>query len=117
MPTGQADSTGREDVLAFSDDGAMVRTGRYKYIRYTGGQGEVLFDMTGERPELKNLAASSEVPEVLNEMRRRMLDRMLLAGRSALAPFFAGWLNFLCGFTQHWGCGGISPISAPAAAR
>lgn len=86
--TGQADSAGRQDVFAFSNEGAMVRTDRYKYIRYREGGGEALFDMSDEKPELRNLAASGEAPAELEQMRLRLLDRLLSAGRSGLPRRF-----------------------------
>ncbi len=86
--TGRADHHGRQDVLAFAEAGAMLRTDRYKYIRYTDCGGQVLFDLADDEPERRNLAATDAAGPILQEMRDRMLIRLLAAGRSGLGRRF-----------------------------
>ena len=71
---------GREDVLAYHEPGnAMLRTKTHKYIRYGSGA-EVLYDLTERPMEVRN--RTRDDPAILAEMRERMLQRLLDAGRS-----------------------------------
>jgi len=75
---------GRESVFAFADPGmSMVRTERYKYIRYSGTGGEVLYDYTHPGPiERINLAGAADT--ALTYMRGLLLDRLAESCRSPL---------------------------------
>ncbi len=76
---------GRPDVLAYHGGGAsaMLRSERWKYIRYGLTGGEVLYDLAEQPAELTNRAADPACREALIEMRDRLLTRALAAGRSA----------------------------------
>lgn len=56
--------------------GRMIRTPRYKYVRYShGANREQLFDMEADPLEMRNLVADPAFAEVLNE--HRQLARMV----------------------------------------
>jgi len=77
------DPAGREDVFAYHGKGAaMLRTPRYKYLRYQSTGGEVLYDLDDPEPEMANRAAEPAYRPVLAELRERMLGRLLEAGTS-----------------------------------
>lgn len=73
---------GREDALTYSHDAdgphAMLTTEHFKYI-HSGGQ-EKLWDLKSTAGESADVAALRE--DVLPELRYRLLQRMLSAGRS-----------------------------------
>jgi arylsulfatase A-like enzyme len=76
---------GRDDVFAYHDAGqAMLRTDRWKYLRYEPHGTEVLYDLSEQPLETTNRAADPACAEVLAEMRQRMLARSLVASRSPL---------------------------------
>jgi len=76
---------GREDVFAYHGAGqAMLRTDRWKYLRYEPQGTEVLFDLSQAPPETTDRAVDPACAEVLAEMRQRMLARSLAASRSPL---------------------------------
>lgn len=78
---------GREDVIAFhGPDWAMLRTKKYKYIRYNSFGTEVLYDLNKEPFEVRNYVSNS--PEILKEMRERMLERFLTASHSCLPRYY-----------------------------
>jgi arylsulfatase len=83
--TGRPLST-REDVMAYHEPGfAMLRSERYKYIRYGPGR-EVLYKLD-ERPlEVANHADDNT--DALHEMRERLMQRLLEAGRSRLPRIY-----------------------------
>ncbi len=72
---------GREDVFAYHEPpwGAMVRTASHKYIRYDRGA-EVLYDLREQPYEVTNRAKDD--PAMLQEMRERLLQRLMEASRS-----------------------------------
>jgi len=62
-------------VSEVSDNrGRMVRTARYKYIKYAADPVEQLFDMQADPGETKNLATASEHRAALREHRRLLTD-------------------------------------------
>ncbi|MDW7659302.1 MAG: sulfatase-like hydrolase/transferase [Bacillota bacterium] len=73
----------RSDVFAYEEPGsAMLRTERFKYIRYNSTGGEVLYDLDLPEHEVVNVVNRTEYRDALHEMRERMLCRALQAGRS-----------------------------------
>jgi arylsulfatase A-like enzyme len=74
---------GREDVYATAEpERTMLRTAKWKYLRYGPGQ-EVLYDLSDtDRYEVVNRAGDPACGQVLQEMRDRMLTRSIHAGRS-----------------------------------
>jgi arylsulfatase A-like enzyme len=79
---------GRDDVFACHQAGrecwAMLRTARWKYLHYGRREGEVLYDLSEEPAEVRNLAAEGSHAAVLAEMRGGMLERTLHASGSPL---------------------------------
>ena len=64
-------------VVSETDLGRMVRSARYKYCQYKGGEPrEMLIDMEKDPGEMKNLAGIQEYENVLAE-HRRMLDEWI----------------------------------------
>jgi len=55
-----------------SNTGRMVRTKRYKYIKYIDDPVEQLFDMEKDPDEMKNLAGNSEYAAVIKEHRQML---------------------------------------------
>ncbi|MFO8006197.1 MAG: sulfatase-like hydrolase/transferase [Candidatus Brocadiia bacterium] len=79
----------REDALAMhaapgAPLWANLRTPELSYIRY-GPEAEVLYDLAEDPGEHVNHAAEQAYAERLNQMRQRLLDRMLSAASSALS--------------------------------
>jgi arylsulfatase A-like enzyme len=73
----------REDVIAYSHpDCAYLRSEDFQYCRYPYLGTETLFDMRNDPRQKRNIV--HERPEVVRQMRDRMLDRFLQASRSAL---------------------------------
>ena len=72
----------RNDVLCYSNPpvAAMLRTDHFKYCRIRNR--EILFDMKNDPGETNDV--SEKKPEIIGEMRDRLLDRMMIAGRSRL---------------------------------
>ena len=57
--------------------GWMVRTSRYKYVLYEAGKNrELLYDMTCDRGEMRNLAVERQYAEVLKRHRALLLEWM-----------------------------------------
>ncbi len=52
----------------------MVRSPRYKYVRYKGDPVEQLFDMQADPGETRNLASASQAAGVLEDHRRRLAE-------------------------------------------
>lgn len=74
---------GRESVYAYHEGGyAMLRTSRWKYIRYGDEDREVLYGLEDEQREVVNRAADPAYRQALESMRSRMLTRTLAACRS-----------------------------------
>ncbi|MCC5808045.1 MAG: sulfatase-like hydrolase/transferase [Opitutales bacterium] len=76
---------GRESTLTYAAEGrdnesAMIVTRDWKYIRWSGNRGEVLFRRDDDPAEVKNHAPGEEA--VLAEHREILLERLLQAGRS-----------------------------------
>jgi arylsulfatase A-like enzyme len=79
---------GRDDVFAYHGDGqAMLRTRSHKLIRYLHRDAEVLYDFSDPDHERINRAADAACTDTLDEMRDRLLTRMLSAGRSRLSRY------------------------------
>jgi arylsulfatase A-like enzyme len=82
----------RPDVLTMHGapqqplEGAL-RTAEFNYIRFGQGR-EVLFDLKRDPNEFVNCAQKDEYRPRLVEMRERLLDRILAAGRSTLPAHF-----------------------------
>ncbi len=74
----------REDVLCYSNPpvAAMLRTDDFKYCRLVDRNREVLFDLKNDPSETTDV--SEEHPGITATLRDRLLDRMLVAGRSHL---------------------------------
>lgn len=77
-----ASPDGRPDALTFSHDAesphAMLTTPEFKYM-FSHGK-EALWKLDSEKGE--GVDRSADYPEVVSEMRFRLMQRMLLAGRS-----------------------------------
>ena len=76
-PLTQGKSLGswREFVISENGRGRMVRSNRYKYNLYKGGEPrEMLIDMDIDPGEMKNLVALEEYEDVLQEHRRMLGD-------------------------------------------
>lgn len=75
---------GRDSALAFAaeDDGesAMLLTRDWKYLRWSGGRGEVLFRRDEDPAEVHDRAGSE--PDVLAAHRDLLTERLMHAGRS-----------------------------------
>lgn len=73
----------RQDVIAFYEpDMGMIRTDRYKFLRYPTGGGDVLYDLAESPAEVTNRANDPACASVASELKDRMLTRFLQAGRS-----------------------------------
>jgi arylsulfatase A-like enzyme len=68
------DAEGREAALTEARDGKTLRTERYRYVAGNDGV-EHLYDLQADPREYHDL--SGERPDLLAEMRKRLLDRML----------------------------------------
>jgi choline-sulfatase len=86
-------SAGRGFVVTESNSntGRMLRTDRYKYIRYVDETGEQLFDMKNDPGETKNLAASAKYDSVLAEHRKLLADWELRLDVPASTPHASKW--------------------------
>jgi choline-sulfatase len=78
-----------------SNTGRMVRTKRYKYIKYIDDPVEQLFDMEKDPEEMTNLAGESESSAVIKEHRR-----MLAAWENQLeveddVPYASQWRDLV----------------------
>jgi arylsulfatase A-like enzyme len=76
---------GRSDILAIHDDTyAMLQTPIYKYVRQQKGDDykEILYDLQNDPRELENIATHPENEAILNELRNRLLSRVLNASSS-----------------------------------
>lgn len=77
LTMGQAPDNWRDFVVSETDLGRMVRSARYKYCQYKGGEPrEMLIDMEKDPGEMKNLAGIQEYENVLAG-HRRMLDEWI----------------------------------------
>lgn len=62
-----------DDVYAsFEDSQRMIRTNRWKYVRYPRVNEEQLFDLVSDPDEINNLAQNSDHQEVLKDLRKRL---------------------------------------------
>ncbi len=61
-------------VVESGSDGRMVRSGRHKYVRYSGDPTEMLFDLVADPGELRNLAGEAAMASVLEDHRRRLAE-------------------------------------------
>lgn len=85
LRTGRPLST-REDVMAYHEPGfAMLRSEQYKYIRYGPGR-EVLYELNELPLEVAN--HTDDNTDALHEMRERLMQRLLEAGRSRLPRIY-----------------------------
>lgn len=81
---------GRDDVFAYHEPGwAMLRTEKYKYLSFSDHGTEVLYDLSEPEMEVKNRAGDDRFGNVLNAMRKRMMERALSAAKSRLTRDFA----------------------------
>jgi arylsulfatase A-like enzyme len=74
---------GRDSALTERAEGKMLRTDRYRYVAARDGE-ESLYDLTADPREYDDV--SDRRPEVVAEMRRRLLDRMLDLDAGAEQP-------------------------------
>ncbi len=64
----------------------MVRTDRWKLVRYAGGEGE-LYDMRDDPDEQRNLFEDPQHREVVHDLERRLLDWLMRADEAdQIAP-------------------------------
>jgi len=71
------------ELLPFNDmnhrmRGRMLRTKHYKYIRFSGIEGEMLFDMINDKGEIKNLSNNSGYQNIIDEHRRLLKEWTIL---------------------------------------
>jgi arylsulfatase A-like enzyme len=69
----------RDFVIAETQNGRMLRTGRFKYCIYdSGSHREQLIDLENDQGEMKNLAETESHKDILNahrEILRRWVER------------------------------------------
>ncbi|MDP6544987.1 MAG: sulfatase-like hydrolase/transferase [Phycisphaerae bacterium] len=71
LAEGKKVSAWRDSVVVESQNGRMLRTGRYKYCIYdSGAKREQLIDLTNDPGEMKNLADDPEFKTVLDKHRK-----------------------------------------------
>lgn len=68
--------TGRESALMEQVDWKQIRTDRYRYVHHRT-RGELLFDLESDPHEYRNVAEDASYTEVLAEMRRLLMIRVL----------------------------------------
>ena len=73
----------------------MVRTKRYKYIKYIDDPVEQLFDMEKDPDEIKNLAGNSEHAAVVKEHRRMLATWENHIEVPADIPHASQWRNIV----------------------
>ena len=90
--------------------GRMLRTDRYKYIRYLEGDGEELFDLQNDPGERRSLINDPKYKEVLEQHRKLLLEHI----KATNDDFFqrelnidSRWRSHHPGYQHHTG------ISAP----
>ena len=78
----------RTYIAAENDWFRMIRSNRYKYCRFAGGDGgEFLVDLSSDPGELRNLAADPAYQNLLQEHRRTMTDWMTRSGDREAVEF------------------------------
>lgn len=71
--------TGREDCLAvLGSQQLMLRSERWKYLRYPGGS-EILYDLATDPDETTDVSGEAVNQAVLQQQRERLLERVLAA--------------------------------------
>ena len=87
LAEGKPPADWRDDLLVESQIGRMVVTKRYKYSLFDrGARREMLVDLKVDPGEMKNLAASPAVRDVLADHRRRMAAHLKATGVAADVP-------------------------------
>ena len=76
-----------------SNTGRMVRTKRYKYIKYIDDPVDQLFDMEKDPDEKFNLAVKSEYAEVIREHRRMLTTWENQLEVPEAVPYARDWCN------------------------
>jgi choline-sulfatase len=86
--------------------GRMLRTDRYKYIRYLEGNGEELFDLQNDPGERHSLIKDPKFQEVLAEHRKLLLEHI----KKSNDNFFernvkvqSRWRSHCPGYQHHLG--------------
>ncbi len=75
LTRGKAPADWREFIISETDLGRMVRSGRYKYCQFKGGEPrEMLIDMDKDPGEMKNLAGMEEYAGVMAEHRSMLYE-------------------------------------------
>lgn len=86
--------------------GRMIRTGRYKYIRYLEGNGEELYAMQVDPGETRNLAGDPDCETVLQE-HRDLLERHLEGSADRFQTYPVNvdpkWRSHPVGYANHNG--------------
>lgn len=67
----------RQDVFAYYDRMAMLRTADTKYLRFEPEGAEVLYDLAADPDELHNVASDPTYRDLLEKMREKLLHRLL----------------------------------------
>jgi len=88
LAEGKGPSSWRDFVVSESQNGRMLRTGRFKYCLYdSGDHREQLTDMKNDPGEMKNLAKVPAFRDVLDEHRRLLKDWVRTTGDSLAADY------------------------------
>jgi choline-sulfatase len=81
LTQGKAPVDWRDFIISETDLGRMVRSGRYKYCQFMGGEPrEMLIDMEKDPGEMKNLSGMEEYANVLAEHRSMLYEWTRQAG-------------------------------------
>lgn len=88
------------------EPGRMIRTQRYKYIRYLEGDGEELYDLENDPGEKHSLINDSEYANVLEEHRTLLNNHLIETGDPFLSLSWKAderWRSHKPGYHNHEG--------------
>ncbi len=94
-PLVEGNGAGKAQVLCeFTENdrsykGKCLRTTRYKYILWTPGRMEELYDMQVDPLEERNLIDQPDYQEIAVEMRRRMIEQLMITEKPLMTPLSA----------------------------
>ena len=86
-PILKGEAGGKEQILCEyttenkESNGKCIRTGRYKYARWSPQGREELYDLHTDPDELNNLADDERYADLLSEMRARRIDHLTMSER------------------------------------
>lgn len=88
------------------EPGRMLRTKRYKYIKYAEDKAEELYDMQKDPGETRNLVPAPEYKDILDEHRRLFAGYLAASNdpfESLKAVVDPKWRSHAPGYTNHTG--------------